>query len=327
MNHSRAVNNIPFLDEPCSPASWHSDDWNPFNSVDLGCLEPAKAGGLSTLNKVNETLFPPRSSSFSVCYNPKTSAFVQIDSNQARLSRLQRRIYGYSEALKNGLDGKQLFAESSRNERRKKMPPTYMMTLTYDTKGTRGTPSDWSKSHITRVTQWLRRTFRDLLAYAWTAEVHRCGTVHYHLMATFSDTKTHTKLHLDKPQGLRSFVPWPHGMANLTKAKQVHYLSKYIGKEHQKDYDRFPKGARSFGLWLSDSFSWSTRNECRITAFPSWVRELIPLEDKDAGRLVVVRAKGGGWCVSGEVHESGWQFLGISKRKLTEDELSECLTG
>lgn len=293
--------------------------WTPFLGLDsadwLPSPPPPEAvdaerseAGLSTINKVHETneshintRFRP--DNWTWVYNRQTGKAMGINSNDSRLSRMQKRLYGYSRHLKRGIDCKQLFAKQSRNKGHSG-PVTYMTTLTY------APDQKWEPGHITRVTKWLHRRYEHrLLSYAWVAELTGRKCIHYHLMVTLSSGSLKF---LDRAQGERDFVPWLWGSTNVQKAKTTHYLSKYIGKEYQKDYRSFPKGCRAFGLWVSDSYSWEVRNNIRLTAFPQWLRERIPSELCDEGKLPIARREGGGWLIEGKLVESPWVFCGVT---------------
>lgn len=272
---------------------------------------PLGGAGLSIKNKVDEFQnvliqgnfkgYRPKRTFY--IYNKTSKNIIAIDSDKARLSRMQRRIYGYSKTLSDGIEAKTLFNQINRNKR-KTAPNTYMATLTYRP-DVKACPSD-----IKRTTEWIRRHFGTwLLSYAWCAEVTRAGALHYHLFVTLAKGSLPF---LDRPQGQRAYIPWDKGFTKVEKARSVFYLSKYIGKEYQKDYSKFPKGMRSFGLWVSPQYAWEIRNNIRMSAFPSWVRGLITEEEIRQGKISVVRERGGGWNLEGSVFRSDWEMLGMT---------------
>jgi hypothetical protein len=120
----------------------------------------------------------------------------------------------------------------------------YMITLTY------ADVDAWKPNQIRDFCSWLRRNKgSNLLSYSWVGELQERGAVHYHLVA---HVKKGTKIpHPDKPQGRKNFTPWQFGHTKVEKARSAGYLVKYLGKEYQKDYSRFPKGARGYGVWVS----------------------------------------------------------------------------
>lgn len=342
MHRSLATPNIPI-----SCPDFELDDWffasdaedfaskianfDPFEGDSRAVHAPQSGAGLSISNKVNELKSPPpdgeneqknaktfyRAKRFCHALNPKTGVVFSTDTHKARLGRMQKRMYGYTSALHCASNGKQLFADEKKNKS-KKEPKTYMATLSYR-------PGvEWKPHDIKRVTSWLKRRYADrLLSYAWVAELQARGAIHYHMLVTLSSgsLKFLDRSQKAKKHG-REFVPWPFGSGNVKKAKSVHYLSKYIGKEHQKDYCRMPKGARCFGLYVSSSYAWELKNQIRQTAFPSWVVDFIP-EEARKEKLDVKREEGGGWYVCGVVRKSDWIFLGVTDDPLTDEQLVE----
>jgi hypothetical protein len=242
------------------------------------------------------------------------NSFTVIDVNAARLSRLQKRVHGYNQALNEGMVTKTLFQSINRNKR-KTDPSTYMATLTYRPGET------WEPGDIKRVTQWLKRKFGTwLLSYAWVLELQAREAPHYHLYATFAKG---SMPYLDRPQGERGYIPWTKGTTKVEKARSIFYLSKYIGKEYQKDYHKFPKGVRSFGIWVSALYSWETRNGVRKTVLPAWVRECITEAQMKAGKLSITPSRGGGWNIYGTLVSSDYEYMFTEEREIDSKRLLE----
>ena len=40
---------------------------------------------------------------------------------------------------------------------------------------------------------------------------------------------------------------WTFGSSNIATAKSYFYICTYLGKEYQKDFDKFPRSARLYG--------------------------------------------------------------------------------
>jgi len=202
---------------------------------------------------------------------------------------------------------KTLFDSLNQNKR-KTAPNTYMATLNYRP------GEEWEKGDVKRVTEWLKRTYGTwLLSYAWVCELHESGKLHYHLMATYAKG---SMPYLDRPQGKRGFIPWAKGSTKVEKAKSIFYLSKYVGKEHQKDYDRFPRNVRAFAVWVSALYSWETRNGVRQTALPSWVASCLTKENITSGKLSVRPSRGGGWDICGTLVCSDYEYLGSARNEI-----------
>jgi hypothetical protein len=93
-----------------------------------------------------------------------------------------------------------------------------------------------------------RRLGDSILAWAWVAEIQRRGAVHYHVLFVL-------------PQGARFPAPdksglWRHGSTSVVKARSHHYLVRYIGKAHQKDLSRYPKGCRLYAASIRMGRDW-----------------------------------------------------------------------
>ena len=212
-----------------------------------GVHEAGVFGGLSLYNKVNihknndkiesgmdskNKLFP-----FGERNRWKTSirlpdgSIKVTDSFESKLWRLRTAVHSW-------VDSMQLYSDNY---------DLKMITLTY------AKAEDWKANDIKNFCSWLRRYCGDsLISYAWVAELQERGAVHYHLTAYFK--KGFSVPFPDKPTGRKNFVPWAFGYSRIEKAKNPAYLVTYLGKEHQKDFHRFPLGARSFSIWANSEY-------------------------------------------------------------------------
>ena len=219
--------------------------------------EGASIRGLSFTNKVNEFENEP--------FNPRllnrvTGEVLEITpeiKHKFRLSRMQRRVYAWANAMKSigGLKGGFRYRQ-------------VMITLTY------APAVKWSPNQIKDFMSGLKRVLGDkLLAYAWVAEMQERGVPHYHV---FCVVKKGTKIPMpDKPYGQRGHVLWPFGMTKIETAKTPYYLVKYTGKEHQKE--GFYKGMRIFAVWIAKGLlSELEARIFRVSGLPKWLaREVL----------------------------------------------------
>lgn len=116
---------------------------------------------------------------------------------------------------------------------------------------------DWDAGDIRAYMKSVKQSLGDgVLGWAWVAEIQAKRLakmiaeghpdprpVHYHVMFMTDGVNV--------PMPDRSY--WHKGASNIQKARTPYYLAKYIGKEHQKDFSRFPKHCRTYG----QSIRWS----------------------------------------------------------------------
>ena len=142
-----------------------------------------------------------------------------MDLFQVRIKKMQRRVGAWAEVV---------------DVWRRTNPCTLVMvTLTY------ANVKDYKQGHIREYLNRLRGMLKDnLLGWAWVAEVQKRGAVHYHLMIV---VKKFSRVPKPDEQG-----HWRHGMSNVVRARSPYYLVKYLGKKHQKDLSRYPKGCRTY---------------------------------------------------------------------------------
>jgi hypothetical protein len=128
-----------------------------------------------------------------------------------------------------------------------------MYTLTYDTKGTLIPACDWEPGHIGQFIKRLRKRLGDrLLAYAWVAELHYSGKVHYHVLILYKGWLPYPdKSYHKKGQGYKRL--WEYGLSSTElRVRSVFYICTYVGKEYQKDFVNFPEGCHAWSVWFSD---------------------------------------------------------------------------
>jgi len=160
--------------------------------------------------------------------NKYTGQTVIVDGYRRRLGRMRNKIFRWAE-----------LAKEKYPEARIKM-----IDLTYDTEGTLVEASDFQPGDIREFNMRLKRKLKGkLLAYAWVAELQRRGIIHYHVLVVIEKG---TKIgHPDK-NGL-----WVKGMSRVGDSRAgVYYICSYMNKKYQKDFDKFPKGCRLFGVWI-----------------------------------------------------------------------------
>lgn len=150
----------------------------------------------------------------------------------------------------------------------------WFITLTYRT------VEDWRANHIrgffNRASKWARQN-EARLRYVWVAELQKRGAIHYHVAFWLPRA-----LAFPKPDKAGW---WPHGSTSREIARSpVGYLMKYASKGDA--YDRFPKGARIFGVGglCSDG-----RAVGSWLGLPEWAKRLrgVGQVQRRASRLVV----------------------------------------
>jgi hypothetical protein len=154
-----------------------------------------------------------------------------------------------------------------------------MITLTY------AKAEDWQPKQITRYTKFLRRFLGDsLYSYAWVAELQERGAIHYHIVVY---VESGVKVpHPDKPVGHKNFIAWSHGLSNVKTCKKPAYLVSYLGKEKQKDFHKFPLGARAYGVYVSLEFKSFVLGYKKFKMLPNWLQnnllEIFPVDSETA---------------------------------------------
>jgi hypothetical protein len=147
-----------------------------------------------------------------------------LDVFKVRYNRMRKRIADWVETVKSLSEYKFI-----------------MITLTY------APAYDWEANHIREFMLTLKKLLgKKLLAYAWVAEMQKRGVVHYHVMLVVPDGLIIGEdLPYPDDAGL-----WRYGLTRVEVARSPFYLVKYLGKEHQKDFSKFPKGIRAFSVQI-----------------------------------------------------------------------------
>jgi hypothetical protein len=134
-----------------------------------------------------------------------------------------------------------------------------MLDLTYRRIG------DWLPNDIDRFVKRLKqRLGENLMCYAWVAELQDRGAIHYHMIVIVKRGTNIPKL--DK-SGL-----WPHGCTRRATAETPYYMVTYVGKEYQKNFSEFQKGARCFGVGF---FEAELRNRYRFECMKQWEKDYL----------------------------------------------------
>ena len=109
----------------------------------------------------------------------------------------------------------------------------------------------------------------NLLGYAWVAELQKRGAIHYHIMiAVPLDVMIGDDLPYPDEAGL-----WRYGSTTTEYARTPFYLITYFfGKEYQKDFSRFPKGIRVFGVYIRDK---SLKQLLRYRSLKDYQKEIV----------------------------------------------------
>jgi hypothetical protein len=157
-----------------------------------------------------------------VLQNLDTGGRVLVDLHYRRLNKLQKVISSWARVVEGHYPGRLMIA----------------LDLTY------AEINDWENGHIGKYIKTLKGSLGDhLIAWAWVLEIQERGAPHYHVLVItdgvwpkFPDKSGH----------------WKFGLSRTDRAKIPWYLMKYTGKEHQKDFTRFPRGARAYGVGFRD---------------------------------------------------------------------------
>lgn len=216
--------------------------------------------------------------------NIQTGEILLIDKKAARLGRMRRRIWAWSQALSACPE----FGETGENLK--------MVTLTYANR------KEWQKNHIREFMLKLRKHQADnLVGYSWVAELQKRGAIHYHVLIA-----TRKKAHIPYPD---KSGWWVHGATNVVRAERPYYIMKYVQKGND-DANTYPSGARIFAVWISSEVQ-IPKQEYRTwlhSPFPRWVVDGL---DNTSDFIRPRRATGGGWIINGKVVQSPYKFLGL----------------
>lgn len=230
--------------------------------------------GLSNYNKV---LLWTTLMEFLV-WNRITGEVFKMDTEQARLARLRRRIFKWAEVM----------AEHHARYQ------VVMITLTYRR------ASQWRAGHIKGFMAWAREHAAGrLVGYAWVMEMQARGVPHYHVLLVMEAPYKR----LPKPDESKG---WTHGSSRIEKARTLYYIAKYASKVSQKG-DRPPKGARQFCVWANPAKCEDYKREnLRRSAFPAYIRDFLsglPFSSRPR-----VKRMAGGFEVNGVFIESPFRI-------------------
>jgi hypothetical protein len=108
-----------------------------------------------------------------------------------------------------------------------------MISLTY------AKIEDFDTGHIRAYMKRLKRRLGGrLLAWAWVGELQKRGAMHYHIVVVVTP---YTRVPFPDKSGM-----WKFGISSIVRARSPYYLVKYVGKEYQKDFSRYPRGAHAY---------------------------------------------------------------------------------
>jgi hypothetical protein len=163
--------------------------------------------------------------------NFETGQVIVIDTFSVRLGRMKTRIFDW--ALK---------VDQWRQSNNSRL---VLITLTYKKVG------DYRAGHIGDYLRNLKKRLgKNLLAFAWVAELQERGAVHYHLVILVTPGT-------DIPKPDRKGY-WVHGMSKIETARTAFYLATYTGKEYQKDLSKYPKSCRLYAVSIRSSMGIKT---------------------------------------------------------------------
>jgi hypothetical protein len=168
--------------------------------------------------------------------NKITGEKIYTDEIKKRLKKLRLNIFTFAEL------GKLVKADR-----------LILVGLSYDTLGTKVKASSWKPGDITEFIQSTKKRLgENLVAYAWVAELQANGHMHYHLAIYANGFFPYPDKNYVK-NGRKYKRLWTYGASSVDwTPKGVYYLCRYVGKEKQKDFMKFPKHARSYAVWFQD---------------------------------------------------------------------------
>jgi hypothetical protein len=174
----------------------------------------------------------------------KSGRYLIIDLVKVRLQSLRRRIFAWSKVV-----------EVLTKQRGVKMA---MIRLSYDFKGTMIEAQRLEVGDIRKFMQAMRQRLGiRLLAYAWVAEVHLDGTLHYHVCVVYKGylTMPDRAFWGKDAAGRRVFYNrmWKKGCTHTEfDVRSPYYMAAYTGKSYQKDYTKLPDGYHAWAVYISD---------------------------------------------------------------------------
>lgn len=149
-----------------------------------------------------------------------------LDTFAIRLGRMKSRIFTWAEEV----------------DQYKKNHPVrlVLVTLTY------AKVDDYRPGHLGNYLKNIKTKLgKNLLAFAWVAELQQRLAVHYHVVLV---VKPGTKIPKPDKGGY-----WVHGMSKIETARTAYYLATYTGKKYQKDLSKYPKSCRLYAVSIRSS--------------------------------------------------------------------------
>lgn len=151
-------------------------------------------------------------------YSPTYGGHI-VDTYEKRLWLMRARLFAWSKIMT--------------SECEKKNYRKVMITLTL------AKIEDYKSGLIRDYMKKIKQSLgAGLMAFAWVAELQERGAVHYHVLLA---VKRGTNIPMPDSSGM-----WPYGSTKIETARTYYYICKYVGKEYQKDFDKFPKSARLY---------------------------------------------------------------------------------
>lgn len=203
----------------------------------------------------------------------KAGRIMVVDLVKFRLSHLRRRVFAWAKVI-----------QPLKEVKGVRMA---MFRLSYDLRGTmikKQVPEVGDiRVFMHRVRQRLGKR---LLAYAWVAEVHLDGTLHYHVIIVYGggwfgmpdraywglDTLGR-RVHFERL--------WKKGCTNSDfHVRSPYYLGTYVGKDYQKDYTKLPEGFHAWAVFVSDE---ALKMGLRVESLSSIRRELFEVVRDEGG--------------------------------------------
>jgi len=184
--------------------------------------------------------------SYTILINQSQKKVLVLDNFRVRYNRMRKRIALWVEVLEHVQDMKFI-----------------MVTLTYRPE------FEWERNHVRTFMQEIRKILKeDLLAYAWVAEIQKRGAVHYHVMLAVPwDLEVGVDIPYPDQTGM-----WSYGLTRVEVARTPFYLITYLGKEYQKDFSRYPKGIRTFAVYIRDKL---LKTELRYKSLTSYQKVFV----------------------------------------------------
>lgn len=157
---------------------------------------------------------------YAVLFALDGSKGIVVDMYKKRLELMRSRIFSWA----------RIMTEVCKNPGLRKV----MIGMTYKN------ADDYKPGHFHQYLKKIKQMLgENLIGFAWVAELQMRGAIHYHLMLA---VKKGTRIPKPDESGM-----WPWGSSNICTARSYFYICSYLGKEYQKDLDKYPKSARMYG--------------------------------------------------------------------------------